>query len=226
MTAPRRLDQIVDHQVRRWEVERRATIPQPRAPCIALSRHPGSGAAELAHQVAEWLDYGCFGIEIVDQIAQREHVQRSLVTGLDEHVRSAIDRYVFDFLRGESFTETDYLRQVVQVVTTLGERGMAVILGRGAPFILPPDRALRVLVTAPVVARNERIAKEHRLSLGEAALRREHDDRERLQFLRHGFGVEPDDPSLYDVVVNTGTLSIEAAAKVVIEGLRRRFPVA
>ena len=226
MSAPRRLDQLVEHQVRRWEVERRATVPQPRAPSIALSRQPGSGAAELAHKVAEWLDYGFFGNEIVDQIAREEHVQRELVAGLDEHLRSAIDRYVLDFFRPGQFTENDYLRQLVHVVTTLGERGMAVVLGRGAPFILPPERALRVLVTAPVEARTEVIAERHQLSGDDARKHREHEDRERTQFLRHGFGVDPDDPSLYDLVVNTATLTSDAAGKIVIEALRRRFPVA
>jgi cytidylate kinase len=226
MSAPRRLEQIVEHQVRRWEVEARATVPQPRAPCIALSRQPGAEADELGHQVAEWLDYGFFGIEIVDQIAREQHIQRELVAGVDEHVRSAIDRYVLDFFRrGKPFTEDDYLHQVVQTVTTLGERGMAVILGRGAPFILPADRALRVLVTAPEATRTLRLAERHRLSRLEAERLREQLERDRSSFLRHGFGVHPDDPSLYDLAVNTATLSIEAAGKVIVEALRRRFPV-
>ena len=102
--------------------------------------------------------------------------------------------------------------------------GMAVILGRGAPFILPPEQALRVLVVAPTPARVERLVKAHGLSTEEAARRLEQEDQDRLAFLRHQFGVEPDDPRLYDLVVNTGTLSIDAAAALVVEALRRRFP--
>jgi hypothetical protein len=33
----------------------------------------------------------------------------------------------------------------VTTLATLGEQGRAVILGRGAPFVLSPDRTLRVL---------------------------------------------------------------------------------
>ena len=224
MSTPRALEELVEHQVRRWEIERSSAAVQSRAPCIALSRLPGSGAAELAHQVAEWLDYGCFGIEIVDRIAREQHIRRELVAGLDEHVRSGLERYVIDAFRSRPFSESDYLRAVVHTVATLGERGMAVIVGRGAPFILQPDRALRVLVVAPRSVRLDRIAKEERLARPDAERVLDERDRDRQEFLRHQFGVDPDDPTLYDLVLNTGSLSIEAAATLVVEALRRRFP--
>ncbi len=225
MPMPRSLDALVEHQIRRWEIERRPGMSRPRGPCIALSRLPGSGGAALGQRIAEWLDYGFFGIEIVDQIAREQGIQRRLVTGLDERLRGSIDRYVADAFRStRAFTESDYLQHVVRTVATLGERGMAVILGRGAPFILPAEQALRVLVVAPTPARIERLVKARGLSTREAAQRLEREERERLAFLRHQFGVDPDDPRLYDLVVNTGTLSIDSAAALVVEALRRRFP--
>jgi cytidylate kinase len=224
MSTPRSLDALVEHQVRRWDIERRPGMPRPRGPCVALSRQPGSGGASLGRRIAEWLDYGFFGIEIVDQIAREQGIQRRLVTGLDEHLRGVIDRYVADAFRSRPFTEGDYLQHVVRTVATLGERGMAVILGRGAAFILPPEQALRVLVVAPTPARIERLVKARGLSTEEGVKRLEQEDDDRLAFLRHHFGVEADDPRLYDLVVNTGTFGIDAAAALVVEALRRRFP--
>ena len=223
MTASRSLEELVDRQVRLWEAERRVHTPPPRGPCIALSRLPGAGAAELGKRVAELLDYGFFGIEIVDQIARELGVQHRLVAGLDERVSTVIDRYVADAFRARPLTENDYLRAVVRTVATLGERGRAVVLGRGAPYILPPSRALRVFVVAPREARAARIAREEGLSPGEAEETLAQRDAERLRFLRHDFGVEPDDPTLYDLVVNTATLGLEASAALVIDALRRRF---
>ncbi len=223
MPASRSLEDLVERQVRLWEAERRANTPPPRGPCIALSRLPGAGAAELGKRAAALLDYGFFGIEIVDQIARELGVQSRLVAGLDERVSSGIDRYVADAFRTRPLTESDYLRAVVRTIATLGERGRAVILGRGAPYILPPSRALRVLVAAPREARIARIAREEGLSAREAEERLARRDEERLRFLRHDFGVEPDDPTLYDLVVNTATLGVDASAALVIDALRRRF---
>ena len=120
------LDELVERQVRRWEMQQRASEPPPSPSCVALSRQPHSGAAELAQRVAEKLDYGFFGIEIVDRIARERGIDRALVAELDERVRSTIDRYVLDSFRQRRFTESHYLRSVVRTVVTIGERGMAV----------------------------------------------------------------------------------------------------
>jgi cytidylate kinase len=175
----------------------------------------------LAQSVAEKLDYGFFGIEIVDRIARERGIDRRLVAELDERVRSTIDRYVLDSFRQRPFTESHYLRSVVRTIVTLGERGMAVVLGRGAPFVLGPEKALRVLVVAPAEARRARLAKREGLSDSEAEQRLEREDQQRREFLAQ-FGVDPDDPALYDLVVNTETLGPDAALTVVIHALRTR----
>jgi cytidylate kinase len=211
---------LVDEHVGRWELARR-TGREQHMPCIALSRLPGSGGAELGRRVAAELDYDFFGIEIVDQIAREHQFQRELVAGLDERVRTTIDRYVLQALR--PFNEGDYLRQVARTITTIAERGRAVFLGRGAAFILSPERALRVLVVAPRELRVEHIAKQDDLAPDSAAERLARKDEERREFHRHHFGVDPDDPSAYDLVVNTGGLGIDLAVALVAETWRRRF---
>ncbi|MGH0034687.1 MAG: AAA family ATPase [Myxococcota bacterium] len=225
MKSPRSLQQLVEHQMKRWEVEHRASYPRPGgAPCVALSRHAGSGGEMIAQQVAEWLDYGLFDKDIVEQVARERHVQRELVAGLDEKVADAIHRYVTDSFRSRAFSESDYLRGLIQVITTLGQRGMAVIVGRGAACILPPDRALRVLVTAPRAVRVERFAKEHSIPVSDATDRVDRIDSVRSEFARFQFGVDPDESTLYDLVINSEHLLGEAAARVIVEALRRRFP--
>ena len=224
MPGARSLDELVERQVRLWEAEARAKAPPPRGPCIAISRQPHAGAREVGRRVAELLDYGLFDIEIVDRIARELGVQRKLVAGLDERVSSGIDRYVADAFRRRPITESDYLRAVVRTVATLGERGSAVIIGRGSPYILSAQHALRVLVVAPRPARVARLAELHGIPSEDAAERLAVEDEEREAFLRRDFKVDPNDPTLYDLVVNTATLPLEACAALVIDALRRRFP--
>jgi cytidylate kinase len=223
MAPTRRLDQIVEHQARRWDLEERRPQPRPKAPCIAISRLPGSGSAELGHRVAEKLDYGFFDIELLDQIAREQGIQRRLLEGLDERLRSGIERYVVDAFSRRAFTESEYLRAVVRAISTLGERGAAVILGRGSQFILPADRALRVLVVAPHEARAGRLARERGLAPADAATAIAREDAARRQFFGHHVRIDPDDPVHYDLVVNTETLGTDGAAVLVIDALRRRF---
>lgn len=221
---PHNVEILIDRQMRRWNLQRASAGPRIPPPCVAVARLAHSRAAEIGRQVAERLDYGLFGREIVDQIAGEGGIQRQLVAGLDEKIHGTIERYVADAFRVRAFTESDYLRHVVRAIATIGNRGMAVILGRGAAFILSPARALRVFVVAPVATRVEWLAESRGLSHEQAVKMIEEEDAKRREFFRHQFGVLLDDPLHYDVVLNTGTLSIDAAVGIVIDALRSRFP--
>ncbi len=222
MASSRNLEELVNRQVRRWELLSKQEPPARAAPCIALSRLPGSAAAELGQEVADRLGFGFFGIEIVDLIARETGTQPGLVAGLDERVRSTIERYVVHSARA-GYIESNYHKQLVRTLATLGERGLAVILGRGSPFVLRAERTLRVLVIAPRRERVERYAKTRDLEAVDAAAELDRAEADRLVFNRHHFHVDPDDPAHYDLVVNTGTLSLGLAVDLVVDAARRRF---
>jgi cytidylate kinase len=224
MVYPLKREELIERQARRWDLEQRAAAARPTPPCIGVSRLPGSGGSEVARRVAEQLDFGCFGADIVNWIERERGIQHRLVAGLDEHVRSLIERYVTDSFRSGVFHESEYLRHVVRTVATLSERGRTVIIGRGASFILPKERSLRVLVVAPLSARTERIAAEREVSPERATQIVRDATAERREFLRHHFGVDPDDPTLYDLIVNTDTLGIDTSVSLIVDALRRAFP--
>jgi cytidylate kinase len=211
--------------VRRWEAERRAARERER-PCVAISRLPHCGATAIGRLLAGELGYGFFGREIIEQIARERGIQERLVEGLDERVRSTLDRFVADAFRRRAFDESHYLRDVTRIITALGEGGGAVVLGRGAPYILPAARALRVLFVAPAARRAGRLAAAAGLDREEATARLAEEDERRRSFLLRQFGVRQEDPLLYDIVLDTAGLSTEDAAAIVMETLRRRFPTA
>jgi cytidylate kinase len=107
---------------------------------------------------------------------------------------------------------------------TLAERGGVVLLGRGSPIILRPERALRLLVVAPFETRVERLAAGRSISKEQASAIVKRADVERNEFLRHHFGVVQSDATLYDLSLNLGTLSLDAAERLVSEALHDRFP--
>lgn len=220
----RSIDDLVSAQVLRWQAEEKKRLASRTRPIVALSRLPGSGAAELGQRVADALGYGFFGIEIVDQIARASGVRRELVADLDERVRAGLERWVADTVRVHEFDESDYLRELLHTLAALSERGQAVVLGRGAPLVLPAERTLRVLVVAPRAVRCEQLAKVRGISLAEADAQLAREEAERLAFLRRNFKREPDDPSHYDLAVNTGTLGVEGGVELVLAAFSRRFP--
>jgi cytidylate kinase len=220
--ASHSIQHLVERQGRRWAQSQPLGVKRYR-PCVALSRLPYSGAHEVGSRVASRLDYGFFARELVDEIAKEEGVQRDLVAGLDEHVENAIERHVIDGFRRRKFSESDYARAVSRVVSTLAHRGAAVMLGRGAACIVSPEQALRVLVVAPADWRRARLAEIRKVSADEAAKRLAVEDQERAEFHRRIFHFQQDDPTNYDLVVNTATLGLGPAAAIIVESLHRRF---
>jgi cytidylate kinase len=216
-------EQLVERQMNRWRVLGRTTPTKP-SPCIALSRLPGAGAEELGVRVAERLGWGFFGIEIIDQIAREQGIARRLLEGLDERVRSAIERQVVDAMGHPGLRENEYLHLVARAVLTFGERGGCVLLGRGSHLILPPERTLRVLVVAPPERRAESVARQRGVTQAEASTIVSEEDTARREFFRHHFSRDPDDPVLFDLTVNTGSLSRNAATELTLLALRERFP--
>jgi len=217
------LDRMVSRQVRRWVLREARNKSAQKPCCVALSRLPGSGAAELGQRVAEDPRFGFFGVELVDQIARAVHVHPHLVARLDERVRDAIERFVRDGIRTREYDEGHYREALMRVLGTFAERGMAVLLGRGAAYALPPERTLRVLVVASESFRLARLQAATGLGEEHARDRLRYEEAQRQRFNQHYFGVSPDDPTLYDLVVNTDTLGIPAAASLVTRAFHGRF---
>lgn len=223
--TPHSFDQMVNRQIQRWTHDETRQCSTRSRRCVALSRLPGSSAAELGHLVAQQLDFVFFGREIVDQIARQENITRHLVEGLDERMRDAIERFVHDgFSRLPHYTESQYHTQLLRVLRTLSERGFSVILGRGAAYALPPESTLRVLVVESRDGRIERLRRAKGLGLEEASIRIDYEQDQRLRFVRHHFELDADDASNFDLVVNTESLGTTAAAGLVRRAYFERFP--
>ena len=174
--------------------------------------------------VAEQLGFPFFNREIVEWIGRRTGYRDQMIADVDEQIRSAIDRFVTDGFARKKFTESQYLRQLVRIMAILGERGGAVIMGRGAQFILRPERTLRVLLVAPRAERVERLRKRESISAAEAEELIRQSDVSRSEFLEYHFHRQPNEPGDYDLCVNTGLLALGATANLVVAAYRERFP--
>lgn len=219
--AAKPLAELFERQARRWEIEHGAGMPTSRGAVVSVSRQPWAEGDAVAERVAEWLDYGLFGLDALRALAADPALRARLVADLAPPERAAIEeraRLLFDEI------EASEVRAVASVVAALGERGMAVVVGRGAISVLPRERTLRVLVVATAEERARRLAAAKGLDAGAARAALADEDAERLGFLRERLGLAGDDSSLYDLVVNTDRLSVDAAAALVVEAVRRRFP--
>jgi cytidylate kinase len=127
---------------------------------------------------------------------------------------------------GSSAQELDdavYIKTVSGIISELGQSGKIVILGRGSQMILRElPNALHVLIQAPLELRILRIVDRERLTPEEASKRIHDLDSGRAAFHRKFFKVDVNDPSLYDLVVETSRLPFAVAAETIALAARAK----
>lgn len=229
------MEQLIEQQIRRWELARRQRKQQERpgrgklgrlyfGPYVLISREKGAGGHEVANLIAQRLGWQVFDRQIVDAIAKRTQMRQQLIESLDERTRGGLEEFLRHVLTREIGT-TDYLIHLRQVLLTLGQQGDIVIVGRGAEYILPHQFALRTRMVAPFDVRVERIAKAEGLVPDAAHAVVGKVDQERTDFIRSHFQQDAQDPLNYDLVVNTGALSVEGTAEIVMTSLKQKLGI-
>ena len=228
---PTGIHQLIDHQIRKWELEAsaRRALP-PGSPVelpvihtgITVARQIGAGGTEIARRIATFLDRPLCDREILDTIASEGRIRARILELLDERDRSAAQIWIQGILRGRLADKGDYLRALVNAVVSVAAHGPVVFVGRGVNFILGPGRGLHVRVVAPPEHRVSRLCASLGLSEGDARALIDRTDTDRAAFVRHHFHREIDDPLAYDLVLNTAYAPPPACVETVLTIWRGR----
>ena len=194
----------------------RVTGNQSPRPIITISRQHGARGAVVARAVAERLGFACWDRELVGAIAAQARVEPSVIAAFDEHLRDgepAASRPGFGA----------YLSGLEQVARAIARRGGAVVVGRGIGFLVGHEACLRVRVVCPLEQRVAGLVERSELGFETARATIDFVDGERRAFLREVHGVDVEDPTNFDLLVSTGSLTVDGAADVVVSAYRTRF---
>jgi hypothetical protein len=210
---------------------------------ITISREYGSRGASIGALVAERLHWRYVDDDLIFLVAYRAGIPAESVRAYDQEVFSRLRTLARDCLAlleapgppilGQTagrpdeiemplelrrFYSSRYLRLVQQVILALAASGRVVIMGRGAQVLLHASpRILHVRTVAPRPVRVARVAEDAALDAREAARRIRRRDHAVARYLRHFYGVDWQDPLLYHLILNTGALTEEEAARLVLQ---------
>ena len=180
---------------------------------ITVSRQVGSRGDELAALVAQRLGWRLVSRDLINQAARK--------AGVPEVALAEVDELGLLGIRPSARDWRAYQTQVERIIRELADEGNVVIVGRGGQIVLRarPD-VLHVRVVAPFELRLNWLQQERGLGREAAAACLEASSRARARYIRRSYHVNVEDPSLYHLVVNTGLLSLERAANLVIQALQ------
>jgi cytidylate kinase len=213
-TKTRSTEQIVEEQVRRWQMIQKEGKKEKE--CISvITREPGSGGNILAKRLSEQLGFDLFYQEFIHNMAESARVSVRLLETLDEKGISVLEEWISSLVDKRHLWPDQYLQHLMKIIGTIGKHGRAVIVGRGANFVLPPDKRLSIRVIAPLEMRLKNVSQEYDVAMEDAKHRVLKTESDRKSFVKKYFNDDITNPLNYDLVINTGLLNIDDAANAV-----------
>jgi cytidylate kinase len=212
------IEQFVKEQIIKWEsmVAEEDSKQKARIPVVTVSSEPGSGGTIVAQEVAKRLGFDYFHKDIIEGIAKSAKIRTSVIETLEKERLSGIEDFISSLIKEQYLWPGIYMEHLLKVVSTIGKHGQAVIVGRGANFILPPDERFSVRVVAPLELRIQNIARQHATSLKNAQRRVIRRESRRRAFIRQSFNADIADPNNYDLTINTGKIGTAPAVEAII----------
>lgn len=203
-----------------------ARAPRTAKPVVTLFEAYGAGAGTVGRLLAERL-----GVPFFDQKYSSAH--------LEDAERSAGGGWLGRLLRtiaasGTELNSTTYRLYEAPDDELVATNNAAldemvthggVVLGRNATVVLAGrPNTLHVKLDGPVEARVARAAAEAGISLERARERQEREDRARAEMSLRLYGWDPRCTAHYDIVLNTGTYSLDASVALILHCLRQAWP--
>ena len=197
-------------------------LTQPAAVCVALSREAGSRGGSIAESIGRLLGWQVYTQDMIDFLARDDSARSELLAPVPESARFWADMELAKLTRARKLTPQSDAHAVAQMVYTLAAKGQVVLVGRAAGFLLPAATTVHVRIVSPEQQRIGYLAQWLRLTQEEAAAEVRTRDRRRATFLATLSERAIDDPTAYDLVLNSARLGLDGCAQSVVHAVRSK----
>ena len=208
LRLPREVGAMAEAQGERWTLRQKW---HPSAflhtwPVVTISHETEDQGIALGRSVAGQLGFGYWDRDLVLELASLMHEKTATSMMLEESTRAAIEEFLGASMPSQETASTDYTDLVRRIFNSIAHRGGAVIVGRGAQFLVAPHESLRVRLVSPLAKRETQLG-----------------DNESASFVLHAMGHDVADPAYFDLVVNTESYLRDSALSLVLMAYFAKF---
>jgi cytidylate kinase len=191
---------------------------------VTISRQTGSGAHEVAEELAKYLQadaakaavcWTVFDRNLVEKVLEEHQLPERMAKFLAEDRISEIQD-TLDELFGLHPPSRTLVRQTAETILHLVELGKVIIIGRGAGLITRNlGYVFHVRLVGSLDKRLEHVQEFYKMRSKAALGFIRQEDRGRRRYLKKYFNREIEDPLLYHLVINTDLVPYEIAARMI-----------
>jgi len=187
---------------------------------LTISREAGAGGGEIAALAGNRLGWAVLDKNLLDRIAERFSCCRQMLDLVDETPGSWVFDVLGTWMDRKIVPHETFVAQLTRILLATAKRQDAVIVGRGAQFILPREKVFAVRIVASEAARVRRLMELRALKEAEARSVLQEIDRGRRDFVQRFFHHDVADPHLYDLVLNSQRLGIKGAVETLLSAMQ------
>ncbi len=181
---------------------------------ITISRGSYSRGSDVALKVAEMLGYACISREVLIEASEMFNIPEIKLVRAIHDAPSILERFSHGRERYVAYIRAIFLRHIQK--DNIVYHGLA-----GHFFLQGIPHVLKVRVIADMEDRVREEMKRENLSDEKARYLLKKDDDERRKWGLTLYGIDTTDSRLYDIVLKIKTITVDDAAKFIVETLRR-----
>lgn len=214
---------IESHSKEKETLERKKIRIEP-GPFITISRETGAAAGEISDLVIDLiknksktknLSWAVFDKNLIEKVIEDHQLPEKLSQYLTEEKRSFLNS-IMNELFGIHPSPLRLVHKTTKTILQLAHIGNCIVVGRAANIITRNfENSFHVRIIAPLTKRIEQVRRQFNLSINEAREFIEKEDKKRFDYVKHYFHKNIDDPSLYDLIINTEFLSVDQTAQII-----------
>jgi hypothetical protein len=200
--------------------------PPQRLPAgltVAVSREVGARGASVAARAGRKLGWPVYTQDQLEYLAQegpeRDRLFAEAPAGAVAWATAQYER----LRREERLGPQEGMGAVARLMLVLAAAGDAVLVGRGAGYLLPAESTLHVRVVAPATDRAAYLGQWLRLPPDAADHERQAREARRADFVAEHFRRHPGDLDPFDIVLNTSRLGEEGCAELIVQAVRAKL---
>jgi cytidylate kinase len=191
---------------------------------VTISRQAGCGALAVAEKLARYLQehspkntrpWAIFDRNLMEKVLEDHDLPTRLAQFLPEDRVSYLEDIMADLLQTYPPSQT-VIRQTTETILKLASVGNVILIGRGGNVIttrLP--NMVHVRLVAPLEERIEHSHKSYGMTKTEARKFCLREDLGRERYLKTYFHADINDPLLYHLIINTGLVGYDDAARII-----------
>jgi len=195
---------------------------------VTISRQTGCGAFVVAEKLAHYLQehsskdappWTVFDRNLMDKVLEDHNLPAYLAKFLPEDRVSQLADFLDEIFEVHPPSRT-IVHQTAETMLKLAALGRVILIGRAGNIITSrlPD-VFHVRLVAPLEKRIEHAHKYYHMTEAEAQKFCLTEDEGRARYLKKHFHADINDPLLYHLVINTGQLNYDSAARLIGEAV-------